>query len=493
MRALYFLLLFAFLPIGAWAQTQYRITYDYLSGEVKREVFDEESRQFKPHRKKSIKRHSVVEIKVVNLNPLAADVVPELRENNVYVDNGTSRLTIGTVLSSFSRDALSQNLNFEGQNLMSGLTGTQRKGMEEGGFGFESLEEESLEEDFGRADAYQAILDDINGKMKDLSSAYAQVEAIKSQLTALVLNPSSTKAEIREGLRQQAQLLDLDVSYMQPGINEQPIAYLSKLEQLIRDTSDEITPNLRLLASTASATGELGALRMREAGAVQTQLDANRTLALEEIQRLKKLLIQLESTNFEYARSYPVRTDQLDLTVQVLESDLAESLDNDNTKTLYKTLNFRFDAVGGWRVNTGVALTLNNFGGSSKEYFVTAEGQIGEDDNNYFTPNLSTLISFYPELGRGLNLGGAFGVSVPISTGEQNISGVNFLLGGSLILGRQNRISLSGGLAYGPVDKLTNGLRPGDVAPSGNPKDFTRRVYDIGYFFGISFTLANIN
>lgn len=472
------------------AQTQYRVTYNYTTGEVKREVYDEEARQYQDYKRKSIKRGSVLEVKVVGINPLAADVVPELKENNLYATNGTSKLTIGNVISSFSQNALGQGLNFEGQNLFNSLLGESgaRKSME-----MEGADDEFGAMDFEESSVYEDAYYQINQRMRRLSSAYAQVESIRTQLTARILNPISTKESIKEALKS-AQLLPLDEIYYEDGmgIGDNPITYLTKLEQYIRDMSDEIKPSLRAIASGAEPGSELASLRIREVEAVSSDLRKNNTLAIDELQKIKKLLIELEATNFEHSNSYPVNSDRLDLSLQVIESDLAESLDNDDTKTLFKTMNFRFDAVGGWRVNTGVALTLNNFGASSKEYFVD-NGLIGQADDNYFTPNLSTLVSFYPELGKGLNLGGTFGVSVPISSGEQNISGINFLLGGSLLLGRQNMIALSGGLAYGPVDKLTNGLQAGDAAPSGDPDDFTRRVYDIGYFFGVSFTLANIN
>ena len=99
------------------------------------------------------------------------------------------------------------------------------------------------------------------------------------------------------------------------------------------------------------------------------------------------------------------------------------------------------------------------------------------------------MINFYPVMGENFNLGGSFGVSIPI-TGETR--GINFLLGPTIFLGSKSRISLSGGVAYGTVNRLTNGLEVGDATTITDLDSFTKSVYDFGYYFGISFSLFEI-
>ena len=101
------------------------------------------------------------------------------------------------------------------------------------------------------------------------------------------------------------------------------------------------------------------------------------------------------------------------------------------------------------------------------------------------------MINFYPYISDSFNFGGSFGLSIPIS-GEDRISGVNFLFGPSLFFGNKSRLSLSGGLAYGPVRKLTNGVSVGDTTAFNDLDAFTKNVYDFGYYFGISFSLFDI-
>ena len=100
------------------------------------------------------------------------------------------------------------------------------------------------------------------------------------------------------------------------------------------------------------------------------------------------------------------------------------------------------------------------------------------------------MINFYPVIGDNFNVGGSFGLSIPIA---DDVNGVNFLLGPSVFLGRQSRLSLSGGVAYGPVNRLTNGLEIDQTTTLSSLDNFTKKVYDFGYFFGISFSLFDIN
>ena len=48
-------------------------------------------------------------------------------------------------------------------------------------------------------------------------------------------------------------------------------------------------------------------------------------------------------------------------------------------------------------------------------------------------------------------------------------------------------------MAYGPVTELTNGLEVGDTTDLRDLENFTRTIYDFGYYFGISFSLFDIN
>ncbi|MCB0439613.1 MAG: hypothetical protein KDD20_12810, partial [Mangrovimonas sp.] len=62
----------------------------------------------------------------------------------------------------------------------------------------------------------------------------------------------------------------------------------------------------------------------------------------------------------------------------------------------------------------------------------------------------------------------------------------------SFFIGSKNRLAFSGGVAYGPVNKLTNGLEVGEQTEIFDIDNYTKSVYDFGYYFGISFSLFDI-
>jgi hypothetical protein len=200
----------------------------------------------------------------------------------------------------------------------------------------------------------------------------------------------------------------------------------------------------------------------------------------------------LEASNFEQTYDYEISADKVDIELKFVQSDFSTQIEKDDKANTLKTRHIKLYSKGGFKINTSVAFTLNNFGGNSQDYFIDQNGVIGATENDYFVPNLSTMINFYPFIGENFNIGGSFGISIPIS-GDNQINGVNFLFGPSLFFGTKSRISLSGGLAYGPVQQLTNGANIGDTTAFNDIDSFTKNVYDFGFYFGISFSLFDLN
>jgi hypothetical protein len=223
-----------------------------------------------------------------------------------------------------------------------------------------------------------------------------------------------------------------------------------------------------------------------------SSLDQSSFQTVNDLKKIQSLYSMLEASSFERTYDYLLEADKVNIELKFVQSDFAQKGSGSDNSGVLKTRNIKLYSKGGFKVNTGVALTLNNFGSKSQDFYIAEDGTIGADQNDYFTPNLSTMINFYPYTGENFNIGGSFGLSIPIS-GDNNVKGINFLLGPSLHFGSSSRLSVSGGLAYGPVRKLTNGLQVGDQTTFGSVDNFTKDVYDFGYFFGISFSLFDIN
>jgi hypothetical protein len=201
-----------------------------------------------------------------------------------------------------------------------------------------------------------------------------------------------------------------------------------------------------------------------------------------------ELYASLEAASFQQIFDYRVTADEATIELNFIPKTLEKSADA--TSAPLKVRSIPIKARGGFKINTSIAFTLNNFDGNANEFFIDSNGDIGATPEDSFVPNLSTMINFYPVIGDNFNVGGSFGLSIPIA---QQLNGVNFLLGPSVFLGNKNRLSLSGGVAFGPVERLSNGLRIGDEALSPDIDNFTKTEYDLGYYFGISFSLFDLN
>ncbi len=109
-----------------------------------------------------------------------------------------------------------------------------------------------------------------------------------------------------------------------------------------------------------------------------------------------------------------------------------------------------------------------------------SRNRIERDDNGRFDISAGALVHFYIRNSRTVN----YGVSLGATINTQQT--LRYLLGASLLVGRKQRVSLSGGAAFGKVKRLATGLQEGQVY-TGDASTAFREVNEVGYFFGLSY------
>ena len=453
-----------------FAQDRYRVLYDYETEKIAYLQLDKNNIVKDTLERPKIKRNSLVELRLTNVNPFAVDVETDVKEEALHQGgDGFNFSSLLGGINSFS----STDMNLNVQNLPAGDLFTKAGSRGPG----------------------------ISSGFSDLNDMTSNVSALKTTMMSNLLNPNLSKEEILEnviataGLQQDARL---------PDPNNNFYVYLTQLEKVIQEDKVDLTSNINAMSKEAEKEADTqetlsrGELIERnylisDLQNLMSSIDQSAYQTVENLNKIKSLYTMLEASSFERTYDYMLEADKVNIELKFVQSDFAADADANNDGNTLKTRNIKLYSKGGFKINTGVALTLNNFGSKSQDFYKTVDGMIGADQNDYFAPNLSTMINFYPYTGENFNIGGSFGLSIPIS-GESKAKGINFLLGPSLHFGSKSRLSLSGGLAYGPVQKLTNGLQVGDDASNfGNVENFTKDVYDFGYFFGISFSLFDIN
>lgn len=188
--------------------------------------------------------------------------------------------------------------------------------------------------------------------------------------------------------------------------------------------------------------------------------------------------------------------------IQHANFDLEYSINNDNDITLV-TMEFRENTFGdtskigeakrtrlveipthgGLRINSSAGMSFMTYFNGNNNYTST-NGIVNEVRGDAFTPSLSTMFHFYNQTPRAVSLGGAFGVGVPIEGDKDFI----YMLGGSLIFGKTQRVIFNFGGFGGKVNRLS-GMSVGDAIPEGTIVP-TQKVFDFGAYAGVT---LNIN
>lgn len=453
------------------AQERYRITYDYKTEKVNYLVLDKNSKVVDTLNNPKLKRNSLVELKLSNVNPFAVQVQTDVKEEDLIISGqGFNFSSLLGGINSFTGDNIDLNTS--------------------------SLPESSLfqSERGARGNA------SATSNFQDLNNTITNVSALKTTLLSNLLNPNLDKETILKNLVETA---DAEQDVRLPSAKNNFYVYLAKVEKSIKESRSQLESNINTMSNEIENTNDddtelfRGALVSRNVALADLQrlmsnLNQSTDQSLQSLEELRSLYTVLEASNFEQTYDYEISADKVNIELKFVQSDFSNTIDNDDTQTTLKTRNIKLFSKGGFKINTSVAMTLNNFGSKSNDYFIDESGVIGADQNDFFVPNLSTMINFYPFMGENFNIGGSFGLSIPIS-GNDNVNGINFLFGPSLFFGSKSRLSLSGGMAYGPVKKLTNGIEVGDSTSFNSIDNFSKNVYDFGYYFGISFSLFDLN
>lgn len=191
------------------------------------------------------------------------------------------------------------------------------------------------------------------------------------------------------------------------------------------------------------------------------------------------------NTSYTYNISEMAEGDKLEMDITIYK--LPEVGNATALPVEVKSKSIDVTVKGDLKITSSVGLSFPFYANNMR--YINKDSVITEVEGENYTPNISAFINFYPYSGRVAQLGGTFGVGVPISSSARNF---NFLFGGSAILGTNNKVVLHAGATLGQVKKLDNGLVNGDMMPNAFDEVPTINSYNWGGFIGISFSIANL-
>lgn len=209
----------------------------------------------------------------------------------------------------------------------------------------------------------------------------------------------------------------------------------------------------------------------------------NPNLMLDEVAHLAQIYNEIMNASFKF--SYAVKNEE-DITDIKLELFPRSDTMARDTIVQYFELSRRKQM----RIRNSMGITFTYFDANNRNYYIGTDSVIRSGKGDLFNPLLSTFIHFYAGKTGNVKWGGALGFGIPL-TGEKK--DINFLLGLTAALGKNEPILLTIGASGAKVDKLTNGYHIGDKTNLTDPAKLTTSGYGIGGFVGVSFNLNNLN
>ena len=211
------------------------------------------------------------------------------------------------------------------------------------------------------------------------------------------------------------------------------------------------------------------------------------------IRQIKFMVQMVEEENFQlpptkvysFTDNVDVVRFRVELKPYSLSGGFPQGLTNDPLDfTVYLKGGIKFDISSGFVLDFGLRDPDFYFARPTDSTAVVKRNKrIGN-----VNPSIALFLNGYVRSGSWIKIGGCFG------TGVSNSGRVRIYLGPSFLIGRSERVILSGGIAFGARARLANGYHVNkeitDVTnlPAEVPTVVDR--YDFGYFVGVSFNLT---
>lgn len=400
------------------------------------------------------------------------DLIGEVKENDIY-------------------QSLFKDGKFQG---LSGITGAFGMGAAE----FQD-ELELLEED---ADRLKKINDDLvvaSVKVDELFDYMTLVEFTNQELVKLLYNPNITHAEMKKRAELLAKevfngSIELNTVIVQSTDKAKVISNYRSLYANYASNSQSISSSINDLNTklkTDVTKAELASFN---------KVIADRTRAVQNNYELLEQSSQ-DLTQAEIRRKLMEVYDNYDKIIHAdFNYEYSLLTDRDVTQVTMRFGLNQFDSVGtiktrivnvpthgGLRINTSAGMSFISYMGGQNSYLNDA-GLIKEVKGDLFSPAITTMFHCYRQSYRPFTVGGSFGLSVPIEGQKDFI----YMGGLSGIIGKKQRVIINVGGLGGKVERLSDGFKTGDALISEYSEVPTKRVFDFGFFVGVTFNINSL-
>lgn len=189
------------------------------------------------------------------------------------------------------------------------------------------------------------------------------------------------------------------------------------------------------------------------------------------------------NADFDFEYSLNTDEDVTRLTMDFFQSQQAANDSIDSEPQVVKSRVIDVPTKGGLRINSSAGISFLRYVNGHESYS-SEGGTVRSIEGDAFIPALTTMFHFYGQSPSPVSFGGSFGFAIPTEGDKDFI----YMLGGSTIFGKSQRVILNVGAFGGKIERL-DGLKVGDSISDGSIVP-TKKVFDFGMYAGIT---LNIN
>lgn len=329
-------------------------------------------------------------------------------------------------------------------------------------------------------------LQQVNAKLEELQVARLQLKELKYDISHTESEiKSSAQATVKKVLG--TDQLDLGtVLNIGKNYNNRLQSSLQTANELVNSLQQQqrqVNPNTMYEDKTLKEIGETAYNNYEKIGRLRAAATTNPNLLLDEVAAVAQLYKEISNANFRFSYAVSDQEDISDIKLELFPK--ADTLSKD---TLVRY--FELSRRKALKIRNSVGVAFSYFDANNRNYYIGADSVIRKGEKDLFTPLLSTFIHFYGGKAAGIKWGGALGFGIPLQGEKKD---VNFLLGLTAALGKNEPILITLGAAGAKVQKLTNGYKLGDTTPETDPAKLTTSGYAVGGFLGVTFNLSNLN
>jgi hypothetical protein len=208
---------------------------------------------------------------------------------------------------------------------------------------------------------------------------------------------------------------------------------------------------------------------------------------------VQKVYMSFDKSNHEvHIKEYDLRN------IDVVKLDI--SIEPKNNALGYKSRKEKFTSVirtyGGLRFDVSAGLMFN-MNLNDRSYYYDSSGFVSDTsiivrakNRNSYIPFVGTQLNVYAN--KPFRLPMSPGVCIGVST---DLKDLRYYLGGCMVIGNQDRIVFSGGLAGGQVDILSGRYNTNKAYLTSSLPDapLIEQAFRLGYFFSITYNLTSNN